>query len=82
MNRDAFANERQRVKKRFAPALLASLAVIAPLAAIGTDGAFAQTVSRPSREIVLSIGKGQLVSLPAGAGWRPGVRVAQHHAGG
>ena len=65
MNRDAFANERQRVKKRFAPALLASLAVIAPLAAIGTDGAFAQTVSRPSREIVLSIGKGQLVSLPA-----------------
>ena len=65
MNRDPFANERQRVKKRFAPALLASLAVIAPLAAIGTDGAFAQTVSRPSREIVLSIGKGQLVSLPA-----------------
>ncbi|WP_295638562.1 type II and III secretion system protein family protein [Novosphingobium sp.] len=65
MNRDPFVKEGKRMKKRFAPALLASLAVIAPLAAIGTDGAFAQTVSRPSREIVLSIGKGQLVSLPA-----------------
>jgi pilus assembly protein CpaC len=64
MNREPFATEGKRVKKRFAPALLASLAVIAPLAMIGADGALAQTVSRPSREIVLSIGKGQLVSLP------------------
>ena len=64
MNRYPFAHEGKRVKKRFAPALLASLAVIAPLAAIGTQGALAQTVSRPSREIVLSTGKGQLVTLP------------------
>ena len=69
MNRYPFANEGKGVKKRLATSLLsrgllASLAVIAPLAAIGTDGALAQTVSRPSREIVLSIGKGQLVSLP------------------
>ena len=64
MNRDPFANEGKGVKKRLAPALLASLAIAAPLGLVATQGALAQTVSRPSREIVLSIGKGQLVSLP------------------
>jgi pilus assembly protein CpaC len=69
MNRDPFVKEGKRMK-RFAPsltkgALLASLAVAAPLGLVATQGANAQTVSRPSREIVLSIGKGQLVSLPA-----------------
>lgn len=54
----------KRTTMRLVPALLAGLAVIAPLAVIGTQDALAQTVSRPSREIVLSIGKGQLVSLP------------------
>ena len=69
MSRYPFANAKaleggKSVKKRLAPALLASLAVIAPLAVVGTQAALAQTVSRPSREIVLSTGKGQLVSLP------------------
>ncbi|MEL7189077.1 MAG: type II and III secretion system protein family protein [Pseudomonadota bacterium] len=43
--------------------LMASLAV-APLAAMPTSTATAQQVVRPSQDIVLSIGKGELVTVP------------------
>ncbi|WP_416379073.1 type II and III secretion system protein family protein [Altererythrobacter sp. H2] len=44
-------------------ALLASLA-LAPLASVGTGAAFAQAVVKPAQTIVLSIGRGELISVP------------------
>jgi len=52
------------MKRRFtATALLASLAV-APLATLPVGTATAQSVVRPAQSIVLSIGRGELVTVP------------------
>jgi pilus assembly protein CpaC len=51
--------------KRFnAKLLLAGIAIAAPLAAVPTTTATAQQLERPSQDIVLSIGRGQLVTVP------------------
>ncbi|MEL6529203.1 MAG: type II and III secretion system protein family protein [Pseudomonadota bacterium] len=53
----------QTMKRLTAKALLASIAV-APLAAVPTTTATAQQVVSPSQDVVLSIGRGQLVTVP------------------
>ncbi|WP_369025816.1 type II and III secretion system protein family protein [Qipengyuania sp. RANM35] len=52
------------MKRRLSTKLLLASLAIAPLAAIPANVATAQSVSRPSTEIVLSIGKGELVTVP------------------
>ncbi|MEZ5680299.1 MAG: type II and III secretion system protein family protein [Erythrobacter sp.] len=52
------------MKRRLSTKLLLAGLAIAPLAAIPANVATAQSVSRPSSEIVLSIGKGELVTVP------------------
>jgi pilus assembly protein CpaC len=51
------------MKSLKAKMLLASLAV-APLTAVPTTTATAQQVDRPAQDVVLSIGRGQLISVP------------------
>ena len=54
-----------RNMKRFkAKLLLAGLAVAGPLAAVPTTTATAQQVQRPAQDIVLSIGRGELITVP------------------
>ena len=54
-----------RNMKRFkAKLLLAGLAVAGPLAAVPTTTATAQQIQRPAQEIVLSIGRGELITVP------------------
>jgi pilus assembly protein CpaC len=52
--------------KRLALTLLTAAAVCAPVSMIGTGAAQAQSASRPSQDVVLSIGRGQLITV-AGA---------------
>lgn len=53
------------MKARFAATLLAATAAVAPLAVMpGMTAAHAQSVTAPARSIALSIGRGQLVTLP------------------
>ena len=52
-----------RTMNRLAFTLLSAAAAIAPLALLPTTSAEAQTVSRPANDIVLSIGRGQLVTV-------------------
>ncbi|WP_419716212.1 type II and III secretion system protein family protein [Altererythrobacter aquiaggeris] len=51
------------MKRLFATTLLASIA-IAPLAGLPTDAANAQSIRSPNQDLVLSIGRGQLVTVP------------------
>jgi pilus assembly protein CpaC len=53
------------MKARIASSLLSAVVLAAPLAAIGLTGAAkAQSVTSPARSIALSIGRGELVTLP------------------
>ena len=52
-----------RMMNRLAFTLLSAAAAVAPLALLPTTSAEAQTVSRPANDIVLSIGRGQLVTV-------------------
>lgn len=52
------------MKRRLAKSLLTAACVIAPVALLGINPAQAQTVSRPVHDITLSIGRGQLITLP------------------
>ena len=52
-----------RTMNRLAFTLLSAAAAIAPLTLLPTSSADAQTVSRPANDIVLSIGRGQLVTV-------------------
>ena len=52
-----------RKMNRLAITLLSAAAAVAPLALLPTASADAQTVSRPANDIVLSIGRGQLVTV-------------------
>ena len=52
------------MNRRLIATLLSAACAVAPLAILPTSGAHAQSVSRPANDIVLSIGRGQLVSLP------------------
>ncbi len=52
-----------RTMNRLAFTLLSAAAAVAPLALLPTTSAEAQTVSRPANDIVLSIGRGQLVTV-------------------
>ena len=59
-----FTNRGNNMKRRLtAKVLLASMA-IAPLASVPISTVTAQAVSEPSREIVISIGRGELVTIP------------------
>ncbi|MGB7654028.1 MAG: type II and III secretion system protein family protein [Novosphingobium sp.] len=49
--------------KRLAFSMLTASCIVAPLALTSTVAAQAQSVSRPANDIVLSIGRGQLVSV-------------------
>ena len=68
--RSAIRNDRSAImrgktmNRRLIATLLSAACAVAPLAILPTNGAHAQSVSRPANDIVLSIGRGQLVSLP------------------
>lgn len=57
------AAKKGRTMKRLAITLLSAACVVAPLALTASGSAQAQSVSRPANDIVLSIGRGQLVSV-------------------
>lgn len=50
--------------KRLVTTLLSATCVMAPLALVPVQSAQAQSVSRPTSDIALSIGRGQLVTVP------------------
>lgn len=52
------------MNRRLIATLLGAACAVSPLAILPAGGAHAQSVSRPANDIVLSIGRGQLVSLP------------------
>ena len=52
------------MNRRLIATLLSAACAVAPLAILPASGAYAQNVSRPANDIVLSIGRGQLISLP------------------
>lgn len=52
-----------RKMKRLAFTMLTASCIVAPLALTSTVAAQAQSVSRPANDIILSIGRGQLVSV-------------------
>ncbi|MEL7198955.1 MAG: type II and III secretion system protein family protein [Pseudomonadota bacterium] len=52
------------MKRQLTSKMLMASLVIAPLTAMPTSTATAQQVVRPSQDIVLSIGKGELVTIP------------------
>ena len=52
------------MNRRLIATLLGAACAVAPLAILPAGSAHAQNVSRPANDIVLSIGRGQLVSLP------------------
>ena len=56
--------QKGRTMKRLVATLLTAAAVCAPLSLIATAPAQAQSASRPSQDVVLSIGRGQLITLP------------------
>jgi len=53
-----------RPTSRLTKCLLGAACALAPLAAIPAPAAHAQSVTNPSQEMVLSIGRGQLITLP------------------
>ena len=52
------------MNRRLIATLLSAVCTVAPLAILPAGSAQAQNVSRPANDIVLSIGRGQLISLP------------------
>ena len=52
------------MKRRLSATLLLAGLALAPLASITAEPATAQSVVRPSQDVVLSIGRGQLVNVP------------------
>ncbi|MBX7496686.1 type II and III secretion system protein family protein [Qipengyuania sp. 6B39] len=52
------------MKRRLSTKMLLASLALAPLASIPANVATAQSVARPSSEIVLSIGRGELVTVP------------------
>ena len=62
-HRKALPAKRTRTPRRLRPALLCAALVGAPIAAWPTM-ADAQSVVRPTQDIVLSIGKGELINIP------------------
>lgn len=52
------------MKSRVLKSALIAACALAPLAAVPAGQAWAQTVTRPAQEIVLSIGRGELVTVP------------------
>ena len=52
------------MNRRLIATLLSAACAVAPLAILPAGSAHAQNVSRPANDIVLSIGRGQLISLP------------------
>ena len=54
----------QPMTRKFKIKLLVAAMAAVPMTAMPTGTAIAQQIARPSQEIVLSIGKGELVSLP------------------
>lgn len=54
----------RNVKRQFTAKMLMAGLAVAPLASVPTSTATAQQIVRPSQEIVLSIGKGELVTIP------------------
>ncbi len=52
------------MKRRLSFTLLAAAGLATPLALAGAGAAHAQSVARPANDIMLSIGRGQLVSVP------------------
>lgn len=54
----------QPMSRKFKIKLLVAAMAAVPMTAMPTGTAIAQQIARPSQEIVLSIGKGELVSLP------------------
>lgn len=52
------------MKSRLTKTLLSAACALAPLAAVPAGPAMAQALASPSQEIVLSIGRGQLVTVP------------------
>ncbi|NOU03280.1 MAG: secretion system protein, partial [Novosphingobium sp.] len=52
-----------RPKNRLAAKFLAAVCLAAPLALLPAQAAQAQSVSRPANDILLSIGRGQLVTV-------------------
>ena len=64
-NRTAKAIARgNTMKRRISFTLLAAACASLPLALAGAGEAHAQSVMRPANSVVLSIGRGQLVSVP------------------
>lgn len=53
------------MKNRLTAKLLLAGMAMAPIASVPMTAANAQSVVRPSQEIVISIGKGELINLPA-----------------
>ncbi len=56
--------QKGRTMKRLVTTLLTAAAVCAPLSLVATAPAQAQSASRPSQDVVLSIGRGQLITVP------------------
>lgn len=52
------------MKRRLTTKLLLASLAVAPIAATPMATATAQTVSTPAEDIVISIGRGQLISVP------------------
>jgi len=52
------------MKRRLTATLLLSAIAVAPLAGVPAGAANAQSVNRPSQDIVLSIGRGELINVP------------------
>ena len=52
------------MNRRFIATLLSAACAVAPMGLLPAGGAHAQSVSRPADAIVLSIGRGQLVTIP------------------
>ncbi|WEK48084.1 MAG: type II and III secretion system protein family protein [Candidatus Andeanibacterium colombiense] len=52
------------MNRRLIATLLTAACAVAPMAAVPSGAAHAQSVMKPSMDIVLSVGRGQLVSIP------------------
>ena len=52
------------MKSRFLKTVLTTACALTPLAAVQTAPAMAQSIASPAQEIVLSIGRGELVTVP------------------
>lgn len=62
-NHAAFALLKGNPMKRLATTLLSASCMLAPLALVPATAVQAQSMSRPANEVVLSIGRGQLVTV-------------------